>query len=68
MVQILVEDPTEFLKKGLALVEDLAVLRVKPLSELGTPIELIKRFGGKDEYVKAVMLLETDLYDSAAEV
>ena len=56
----------KYADEGLAPVEDLGVLRVKPLSELGTPIELIDRFGGKDEYVKAVTHLETALYDTAA--
>lgn len=56
----------KYADEGLAPVEDLGVLRVKPLSDLGTPIELINRFGGKDEYVKAVTLLETALYDFAA--
>ena len=56
----------KYADEGLAPVEDLGVLRVKPLSELGTPIELIKRFGGKNEYVMAVTLLESALYDTAA--
>lgn len=56
----------KYADEGLAPVEDLGVLRVKPLSELGTPLELIQRFGGKDEYVRAVRLLETALYDTAA--
>ncbi len=56
----------KYADEGLTPVEDLGVLRVKPLSELGTPIELINRFGGKDEYVKAVTLLEKALYNTAA--
>ena len=56
----------KYADEGLAPVEDLGVLRVQPLSELGTPLELIGHFGGKNEYVKAVRLLETALYDTAA--
>lgn len=46
--------------------EDLAVLRVQPLSSLGTPLELIKHFGGKDGYLLAIKALETELYRDTA--
>ncbi len=42
--------------------DDLAVLRVQPLSELGTPVELVTYFGGKDGYLAAVRTLEAELY------
>lgn len=45
--------------------DDIAVLRVKPLSDLGTPVELVKVFGGKDGYIAAVHELEAELYRDA---
>ena len=43
----------------------MGVLRVHPLAELGTPVELVKRFGGKDAYLEAVHELEAALYETA---
>ena len=42
--------------------DDLAVLRIQPLSDLGTPVELVTHFGGKDGYLAAVKTLEAELY------
>jgi type I restriction enzyme R subunit len=47
-------------------VEDLGVLRVQPFSDLGTPIELVRAFGGRKGYLAAVRELEQALYTSAA--
>ena len=43
----------------------MTILRVQPLSDLGTPIQLIKSFGGKRHYVAAVHELEAALYEDA---
>jgi type I restriction enzyme R subunit len=51
--------------EGLASIEDTKVLRVHPLSELGTPVELVKAFGGRDAYEKAIRDLESELYPAA---
>jgi type I restriction enzyme R subunit len=56
----------KYADEGLASVEDLGVLRVQPLSDLGTPIELVRHFGGRNEYVAAVQELAEALYDTAA--
>jgi len=55
----------KYADQGIESVEDMGVLRVHPLAELGTPVELIKRFGGKDAYLEAVHELETALYETA---
>ncbi|MEM9406754.1 MAG: DEAD/DEAH box helicase family protein [Acidobacteriota bacterium] len=52
--------------QGLLAVEDLAVLKVQPISDLGTPLEIIESFGGKDGYLMALQELETALYQPAA--
>jgi hypothetical protein len=40
------------------------VLKVQPLTGLGTPIEIVERFGGKEPYMKAVRELEDELYEA----
>ncbi|MBI1948139.1 MAG: DEAD/DEAH box helicase family protein [Deltaproteobacteria bacterium] len=52
----------KYADEGLGPLEDPQVLRVPPLSAMGTPIELVKRFGSKDAYDKAIRELETELY------
>jgi type I restriction enzyme R subunit len=44
--------------------EDVSVLRVQPLSTLGTPVELVKAFGGKEAFQAAVRQLEQLIYAS----
>ena len=45
--------------------EDLSVLRIAPLDEFGTPIEILNAFGGKENYLTAIRELETLLYSVA---
>jgi type I restriction enzyme R subunit len=47
---------------GLLTIENTEVLKLDPLNKLGTPIELVKAFGGKSQYVKALKELENYLY------
>ena len=56
----------KYADEGLDSVEDLGVLRVQPLSDLGTPMELIQHFGSRGEYVAAVEELAAAIYDTAA--
>lgn len=44
---------------------DLAVLRNQPFTELGTTVELVNLFGGKDAYLEAVKNLESEIYRDA---
>ncbi|MBB6218105.1 type I restriction enzyme R subunit [Anaerosolibacter carboniphilus] len=41
---------------------DTKILELKPFTELGTPIKLVKEFGNKQNYIKAVKELEAMLY------
>lgn len=50
---------------GLLTIESMEVLKLKPINELGTPVELIKAFGGKPQYEKAIIELEQELYKKA---
>ena len=47
---------------GIEEIEDPAVLRVQPIDRLGTPLEIIARFGGREEYLEAVRELGAALY------
>jgi type I restriction enzyme R subunit len=56
----------KYADEGVVPAGDLHVLRVQPLTAMGTPVELIKRFGTKDAFVEAVRKLENALYDQDA--
>lgn len=47
---------------GISSIEEVEVLKVRPLSELGTPVELVRRFGGRQRYSEALSGLESALY------
>jgi type I restriction enzyme R subunit len=50
---------------GLFTIESTEVLKLDPLNKLGTPIELVKAFGGKPQYTAALKELENELYKIA---
>jgi type I restriction enzyme R subunit len=52
----------KYADEGIVPVEDLEVLKVQPLNELGTPVEIIQMFGGRAGYLQAVAELEAELY------
>lgn len=47
---------------GIEDLESLNVLKVQPFDRMGTPLEIIKRFGGKNNYLEAVKGLESQIY------
>ena len=55
----------KYANQGLAVIEKMDVLKVDPLDELGTPIEIVGFFGGKEEYLQAIRELESILYSAA---
>ncbi len=55
----------KYADEGITPIENVAVLKVQPFSEMGRPIELIKGFGGKAQYQQAVKDLEQVLYHTA---
>jgi type I restriction enzyme R subunit len=46
-------------------IENIGVLKVQPLTALGTPVEILGTFGGKDGYLKAVRELEDELFNAS---
>ncbi len=55
----------KYAQDGLITIESTEVLKLDPLNKLGTPLELVKAFGGKQQYLKAVKELENELYKIA---
>ncbi len=51
---------------GITSVESLDTLKVDPLRAFGTPMEIVKLFGGRENYLAAIRDLETALYVEAA--
>jgi len=52
---------------GVSEIENVHVLKVKPLDELGTPMEIAKKvFGGKKQYQQAITELEEQIYKKIA--
>jgi type I restriction enzyme, R subunit len=56
----------KYADSGIASVESLEILKVDPLRAFGTPVEIVKLFGGRDNYLAAIRELETALYEKAA--
>ena len=52
----------KYADEGLENLETVEILRIMPLSDLGSPLEIFQQFGGKSQYVKAVQELENELY------
>ena len=56
----------KYADSGITSVESLDILNVAPLTSLGTPVEIVKLFGGRDGYLAAIRDLETALYQKVA--
>jgi type I restriction enzyme R subunit len=56
----------KYAEGGIRSVESLDILKVDPLAEIGTPVEIVRLFGGKDAYLSAVRELESELYNEVA--
>lgn len=56
----------KYAEDGLLNIENTEVLKLDPLNKIGTPVELIKAFGGKQQYLSALRELQTELYSILA--
>ena len=52
----------KYMDEGIQEMENIQILLVNPFSKLGTPQEITKAFGGKDQYEQAVRELQRELY------
>jgi type I restriction enzyme R subunit len=48
--------------QGPAVLGDVRVLAIPPLNSMGTPVELLKSFGGREQFSQAVYELQSALY------
>jgi type I restriction enzyme R subunit len=55
----------KYADEGIENIESMEVLKVRPLTDLGSPTEIIKEFGTKENYLLAVNELENELYKIA---
>jgi type I restriction enzyme R subunit len=51
---------------GLEDIESTEILRMDPFNQIGTPLELIRAFGSKEDYQRAIRELEAELYKTGA--
>ncbi|MCG7858903.1 restriction endonuclease subunit R, partial [Flavihumibacter sediminis] len=55
----------KYADEGIENIESMEVLKVKPLTDYGSPVEIIKEFGSREKYLEALKDLEKELYKSA---
>jgi type I restriction enzyme R subunit len=53
----------KYADEGLQHIEDMSILNVSPLTEFGSPVEIVKAFGGRDKYIEAIEELEKEIYN-----
>ncbi len=56
----------KYADEGIENIEDVKILRIQPFDKFGTPIEIVKSFGGRREFDQAIRDLERHLYDSVS--
>ncbi|MBT5225079.1 MAG: DEAD/DEAH box helicase family protein [Candidatus Marinimicrobia bacterium] len=47
---------------GIENIENLNILNIKPFDRFGTPVEILKLFGGRNQFLQAVKELEYEIY------
>jgi type I restriction enzyme R subunit len=50
---------------GAVNIDDVQVLKIPPFDSMGTPLELVKTFGSKDDFARAVHDMQAALYSEA---
>ena len=56
----------KYADEGIENIEDMKILQVNPLHKFGSPVEIVKLFGGKKKYLKALIELEKEIYRKVA--
>ena len=49
---------------GIKEIEDTKILQLKEFAKIGSPMKIVKAFGGKEAYLKAVQELENEIYSA----
>ena len=56
----------KYSEQGILNMENLDILELNPFAQIGTPVKIVKIFGGKQKYLEAIAELEQQLYQNAA--
>lgn len=56
----------KYADQGIVSIEQMGILKVDPFSDIGTPVEIVRLFGGKRGYKEALGELEQALYKGSA--
>lgn len=54
----------KYADRGVGQIEEIQILTVVPFTQFGTPIEILRAFGGRDGYQRAVQELTQSLYSA----
>lgn len=52
----------KYADEGIATIESNEVFKLQPFTDLGSPVELVRSFGGRPQYLAALQTLERELY------
>ncbi|WP_282069919.1 EcoAI/FtnUII family type I restriction enzme subunit R [Olleya namhaensis] len=53
---------SKYENEGVSAIEDKGVIKIKPLNEIGLPMEILRAFGKPKDFEKAIKELENELY------
>ena len=54
----------KYADQGIRTIESEDILTVPPINALGSPVELVRSFGGRPQFLTAIKLLEDELYSA----
>ena len=52
----------KYADEGIENIESMQVLKLQPINQFGSPVEIVNQFGGKAQYLQAVRELEQEIY------
>ena len=52
----------KYADEGIATIESNEVLKVQPFTDFGTPVEIVRSFGGRPQYLAAIKAIEIEIY------
>ncbi len=52
----------KYADEGIATIESNDIFKLQPFTDLGSPVELVRSFGGRPQYLSALEALERELY------
>lgn len=55
----------KYADEGIENIESMEVLKINPISDFGSPLEIVKLFGGRPQYLQAIKELENEIYSIA---